>query len=285
VDALDLTVLVDGAALTEVPGHWGDVQAFADIDDDGDTDYVVRWAYQVGPLSGGAHAVESHFSLAYPITDGFDFDGDGEPDEYSGSWDYDVDLRVGGCVTSLHDEDDCVPSGSAVRLTTQWYVDAVDDATAYLDALDLTVEVDDAPLPDVADHWSAAEVCGDLDEDGDARYVTRWAYPLDPLADGAHTFDSTFSLAYPVTDGFDFDGDGEPDEFSGTWGYTVDLQVGGCTGALQGEAGSGVQGLSPEPAVRIEPARTLWVYLATLQDALAEGAAPRGAYLPVRLRR
>jgi C1A family cysteine protease len=169
---------------------------------------------------------------------------------------------------SLHDEEACVASGKAVRLTTQWYVDVAAYADDWLDALDLTVEVDGAALSDVADHWGAIEPCGDIDEDGDTDYVTRWANVIGSLADGAHAVDSHFSLAYPVTDGFDFDGDGEPDAFSGSWDASVSLQVGGCV--LFDEAHEEANTLSWERAQSIEPEHPDWVYFGALADALSD---------------
>jgi hypothetical protein len=127
---------------------------------------------------------------------------------------------------SLHDEQACIPSGSAVRLTTQWYVDTVAYAEDYLDSLELSVLVDGAALSQVADYWGATEACGDLDEDGDTDYVVRWAYPIGSLADGAHTVESYFSLAYPITDGFDLDEDGVPDVYSGSWERFLQITVG-----------------------------------------------------------
>jgi hypothetical protein len=266
LDALDLTVLVDGEALPDVPDHWGTVEALADIDDDGDMDYVTRWAYPIGILGGGAHTVDAQFSLAYTITDGFDSDDDGVPDEFSGSWDSALILQVGGCVVGLGDQEACVPSGSPVRLTTQWYAATEALAQDYLEALDLTIEVDGEPLSDVPDHWSAAEPCGDFDEDGETDYVTRWAYPVKDLDDGEHTVDAHFSLAYPITDGFDSDGDGVLDEFSGSWDYTLALRVGGCV--LFDEAHEEANTLSWERARIIEPAHPDWVYFGALADAL-----------------
>jgi hypothetical protein len=280
LDALNLTVEVDGAALSDVAEYWGTVEALADIDEDGDMDYVTRWAYPIGTLGGGAHTVESHFSLAYPITDGFDFDEDGEPDEFSGSWDYALVLQVGGCVVSLQDQEKCVPSGSPVRLTTHWYAATAALAQDYLDALDLTVEVDGESLSEVPDHWSAAEPCGDFDEDGETDYVTRWAYPVKDLDDGEHTVDAHFSLAHPITDGFDLDGDGVPDEYTGSWDRTLTLQVGGCLAANRNEANP----LSSERKPRPDPVGAQWVYVGALADALAGEHAAIESYLPVRLR-
>jgi len=140
--------------------------------------------------------------------------------------------------------------------------------------------VDGEPLSDVPDHWSAPEPCGDFDEDGETDYVTRWAYPVKDLDDGEHTVDAHFSLAYPITDGFDLDGDGVLDEYSGSWDYALDLQVGGCAALVQDEDTV----LHWERRVRAEPACAQWVYVGALGDALAGEEATKGAYLPLRLR-
>jgi predicted amidohydrolase YtcJ len=93
--SLDLTVTLDGETLPGVIDYWGEVEEYGDFDGDGDTDYVSNWEYSVGALSVGTHQVESEFHLRWPITGGFDLDEDGVPDEYSGSWEYFLEMTVG----------------------------------------------------------------------------------------------------------------------------------------------------------------------------------------------
>ena len=50
-----------------------------------DVDYKSVWSYPLGVLSAGTHDVDSDISLQWTVTDGFDFNGDGLPDEYSGT--------------------------------------------------------------------------------------------------------------------------------------------------------------------------------------------------------
>jgi len=94
--SLDLTVTLDGEPLSDVMDHWGETSEYGDYDEDGDTDYISRWRYPVGVLSAGEHQVEAEFQLQWPITDGFDLDEDGIPDVYSGSWEYFLQITVGG---------------------------------------------------------------------------------------------------------------------------------------------------------------------------------------------
>jgi hypothetical protein len=43
-----------------------------------------RWLYPVGVLTPGTHLVDSRGTLLRTVTDGFDYDGNSLPDEYSG---------------------------------------------------------------------------------------------------------------------------------------------------------------------------------------------------------
>lgn len=75
--------------------HWGEIEEYGDYDEDGDPEYMSNWRYPVGVLNSGEHQVEAEFQLQWPITDGFDLDEDGVPDEYSGSREYFLQITVG----------------------------------------------------------------------------------------------------------------------------------------------------------------------------------------------
>jgi hypothetical protein len=96
LDALELTVTLDGGDLPDVGDYWGGIAQSGDIDGDGDVDYVARWRYPVGALASGDHTVASEFHLPYAVTDGFDWDGDGVLDVFVGSWHYALEIHVGG---------------------------------------------------------------------------------------------------------------------------------------------------------------------------------------------
>jgi hypothetical protein len=51
--------------------------------------------YPVGVLTLGTHRVESEMRLQWPVVDGADTDGDGVPDEYSGTERFSLQVLVG----------------------------------------------------------------------------------------------------------------------------------------------------------------------------------------------
>ena len=94
LDALDLVVTLDGDRLANPLAHFGPVEERGDRDEDGDTDYRSNWNYEVGVLSPGVHHVDAQFRLLRTVTDGFDEDQDGNLDQYSGEWSYQVRIIV-----------------------------------------------------------------------------------------------------------------------------------------------------------------------------------------------
>lgn len=130
-------------------------------------------------------------------------------------------------MVSLAQGDASVPTSTPIILTIAWIADTPELVADYLAALDLTVTLDGAPLPDVMDYWSEIEEDGDYDEDGDTDYESRWRYPVGVLSAGEHQVESEFRLQWPVTDGFDLDENGILDEYSGSWEYSLQITVGG----------------------------------------------------------
>jgi len=127
---------------------------------------------------------------------------------------------------SLTQGDEWVPTGTPIILATGWIVDQPEQVAAWLASLDLTVTLDGEPLSDVTDHWGEVEEYGDLDGDGDTDYVSNWRYPVGVLSAGEHQVEAEFQLQWPITDGFDLDEDGVPDEYSGSWEYFLQITVG-----------------------------------------------------------
>jgi len=119
-----------------------------------------------------------------------------------------------------------VPADTPIILAAGWIADGQEQIVDYLASVDFVVTLDSEPLPDVMDHWGEIAECGDFDEDGDTDYVSSWQYPVGILSAGTHQVESAFHLQWPVTDGFDTDEDGVPDEYSGSWGYSLQITVG-----------------------------------------------------------
>jgi len=70
-------VTIDGVPYSNLEGYWGEVAFSAD-----DQGYKSVWIYRLPPLSPGAHRVEISVSLDRAMTDGYDSNGDGKPDQF-----------------------------------------------------------------------------------------------------------------------------------------------------------------------------------------------------------
>jgi hypothetical protein len=79
-----LDITLDGQPLADTPNYWGDIEEAEDFDSDGDMDYKSIWSYPLGLLDPGTYVINTQIWLQQTVTDGFDLNGDGLSDEYSG---------------------------------------------------------------------------------------------------------------------------------------------------------------------------------------------------------
>jgi hypothetical protein len=77
IDALRITVSIDGEAHAGLEGYWGEMLYSGE-----DGGFKSVWIYPLPALSSGFHDVETSLWLDHGLTDGFDMDGDGQPDMY-----------------------------------------------------------------------------------------------------------------------------------------------------------------------------------------------------------
>jgi hypothetical protein len=119
-------------------------------------------------------------------------------------------------IVKLSLEEEQVSVDTPVVLTFGWGCDTPEQVDDFLAAITFNVTLDGQPLLNVNDFWQEIEEAGDVDGDGDMDYKSVWYYPVGVLSAGTHVVDTHGSLQWTVTDGFDYGGDGLPDEYSGT---------------------------------------------------------------------
>lgn len=124
----------------------------------------------------------------------------------------------------LSQNDMLVSAGTPVALTFGIGCDSEEIVNDFISELILDISLDGQPLLDTQNYWEDVEEAGDVDGDGDIDYKALWSYPLGVLDPGTHQINSQVSLLQTVTDGFDFDGDGFEDQYSGLI-YEFSLQL------------------------------------------------------------
>jgi hypothetical protein len=123
-------------------------------------------------------------------------------------------------------EEASVAADTPVELTIGWLCNSQEQVANFLASMDLSGSLDGQPLQDLNQYWGeilpTESAYGDEGED----FVSHWLYPLGVLSPGTHVVEVRAVLNWPVTDGFDLDGDGVPDEYSGDlWDYTIRIIV------------------------------------------------------------
>jgi predicted amidohydrolase YtcJ len=127
---------------------------------------------------------------------------------------------------SLAARETWVSANTPVVLRLGWVTDAPQQVADFLGSVQLVVTLDGELLRDTGNYWSEIEEDGDSDGDGDMDYQTLWRYPVGVLSPGTHRVESEMRLQWPVTDGFDSNGDGVADVFSGTLEFSLQIVVG-----------------------------------------------------------
>jgi hypothetical protein len=117
-----------------------------------------------------------------------------------------------------------VQAGTPIQLTIGWATDTEEQVADFLEVVSLSGTLDGNPLSDLDDHWGEIEPFES--NYGGQDYLSNWLYPLGVLDPGTHVVEISISVNQPVTDGFDSNEDGQPDEFSGeVLNYTLTIIV------------------------------------------------------------
>jgi hypothetical protein len=119
-----------------------------------------------------------------------------------------------------------VAGNTPVVLRFGWETDTREQVADFLSSAELVVSLDGELVPDAGEYWSEIEESGDRDQNGEANYQTFWLFPVGVLTSGTHQVESELRLQRPVTDGFDSDGDGVPDEYSEPIRFSLQIVVG-----------------------------------------------------------
>ena len=127
---------------------------------------------------------------------------------------------------SLMANDGRVPGNTPVVLRFGWEADTAEQVADFLSSAELVVRLDGGLLPDGGQYWSDVEETASRDPNGDANYQTFGRYPVGVLTPGTHQVEAELRFQRPVTDGFDADGDGAPEEYSGTMPFSLQIVVG-----------------------------------------------------------
>jgi len=119
-----------------------------------------------------------------------------------------------------------VAGNTPIVLRLGWETDTPEQVADFLSSAELVVRLDGELVADAGEYWSEIEESGDRDQNGEANYQTVWLHPVGVLSPGTHRVEAELRVQRPVTDGFDSNGDGVPDEYSGTMPFSLQIVVG-----------------------------------------------------------
>ena len=119
-----------------------------------------------------------------------------------------------------------VAANTPVVLRFGWETDTSEQVADFLSSAELVVRLDGGLVPDAGEYWSEIKESADRDQNGDANYQTVWLHPVGVLTPGTHHVEAELRFQRPVTDGFDSNADGAPDEYSGTMPFSLPIVVG-----------------------------------------------------------
>jgi len=119
-----------------------------------------------------------------------------------------------------------VAGNTPIVLRLGWETDTSEQVADFLSSAELVVRLDGELVADAGEYWSEIEESGDRDQNGEANYQTVWLFPAGVLSTGTHRVEAELRFQRPVTDGFDSDGDGAPEEYSGTMPFSLPIVVG-----------------------------------------------------------
>ena len=119
-----------------------------------------------------------------------------------------------------------IPAGTPVQLTIGWVALTEEQVADFLAAISLTGTLDGEPLSDLNDYWGEIGLYEGGAVGSVEAYISEWLYPLGVLSSGEHTVEIRGTLEQSVTDGYDSNNDGQPDQYSGeVWQFTVQIVV------------------------------------------------------------
>jgi hypothetical protein len=119
-----------------------------------------------------------------------------------------------------------IPAGTPIQLSVAWMADTEEQVVDFLAAVDMTGTLDGKSLPNLNSYWGEIKPyeggAGGQGKD----YLSQWLYLLGVLSPGTHTVEVWLTLDRPVTDGYDSNKDGQPDEYSGEiWRFSFRIEV------------------------------------------------------------
>ncbi len=126
----------------------------------------------------------------------------------------------------LYKKEQHVPAGMPIQVTIGWVCDTVEQMDDFFAAVSLSGTLDGRPLTDLDDYWGEVGTYeGSYGTDSED-YRSDLLYPLGVLEPGTHVLKIIGTAEWPITDGYDLDGDGVLDEYSGDfWDFSVQIIV------------------------------------------------------------
>lgn len=120
------------------------------------------------------------------------------------------------------EEHQVVSAGRPLLLSMYWWADNTELVEQNINQMALRLEINGQKV-DTGESWGGIAKWKDIDNDGDADSISFWRCLIPEIFEGSIQLNIESEYLSEISDGLDFNGDGEPETYSGITRKTISV--------------------------------------------------------------